>query len=328
MIDLSAGSLVSYQGERYRIVRPHDLELILAESVDTGRLRELPIHALTVGNDELDSSPTLEELSPDEKDVAQHRYELIKPLLSLAPRPREAVEARARETGTSAATLYRYLNLFESGGHISVLGRRGRSDAGKSRQSPELLALMDAVIQDKYLKRQQHSVTHTYQELKLRCHKLGLKPPSFNTLSRRIQKIAPQERMRRRRGASKAEKLRSLRGALPGADAPWDIIQIDHTQLDIILVTEDGREVAQRPYITVAIDSYSRVVLGYHVSRDAPSYFSAGACLTHAMLPKDDYLAGHQKRLSELLQETLKDHTEVQETVPTLRWPVWGKPTK
>ena len=176
MIDLTTGSLVTYQGEQYRVVRLYDLEIILAESVETGRLRELPISGLASVITEAETVPTLDELSSQEKEVAQHRYELIKPLLSLHPRPREAVEARARETSTSPATLYRYLNLFESGGHISVLGRRGRTDAGKSRQSAELLALMDAVIQDKYLKRQQHSVTHTYQELVLRCRKLGLKP--------------------------------------------------------------------------------------------------------------------------------------------------------
>lgn len=331
MIHFKPGSLVRYQGDIYRIVRPRDLETLIAENQDTGRLRDLPVAevALAVEAQEQSEGPlSIEEMTEAEREQAQHRYELIAPLLPLYPRPRSAVEQRARETNTSPATLYRWLKLFEQQQHIIALVRHGRSDVGKTRVAPEVLELMDRVIQEKYLRKQQHSIKYTYDELCLRCKEKGLKPPSRDTLSRRIQRVTPRERMRRRRGAKASEPLRFLIGQFPGAHAPWDVVQVDHTQLDLIIVTDDNREVAQRPYITVMIDVYSRVVLGFHVSRDAPSFFSVGACLTHAMLPKNDYLSGHQKRLTEVFKETLQDHQEVEQAVPQLRWPVWGRPTK
>lgn len=334
MIQVKTGSLIRYQGAVYRIVEARDLETLLVEAHDTGRLSEIPLAQVQSVSEaqESESAETavssLAELSESEKELAQHRYTLIAPLVDMTPRPRSAVIERAKETNSSVSTLYRLLRQFDEERHVASLARQPRSDAGQLRQPPEVLEVMQAVIQETYLKGQRHSIKYTYDELLLRCHKRGLKAPSRDTLSRQIQKVAPRERMRRRRGKNADEPLRFLMGEFPGAFAPWDVIQIDHTQLDLIIVTDDGREVAQRPYITVAIDGFSRAVLGFHVSRDAPSYFAAGACLSHAILPKDTYVAGHQKRLSDVLQDTLKDHAEVEQAMPNLRWPIWGRPTK
>jgi putative transposase len=71
---------------------------------------------------------------------------------------------------------------------------------------------------------------------------------------------------------------------------PLDVIQIDHTKVDVILVDEETREEIGRPYITVAIDVYSRMVYGFYISLEAPSYFSVGQALLNAILPKDDLL--------------------------------------
>lgn len=327
MIGLTPGSLVQYQGEVYRVVRPRDLDTLIVEAQDSGRLRDIPAAEVTPVM-ETGSVSTPPDLSDTQRDAAQHRYDWIAPLLTLRPRPRSAVVQRAQETGTSPATLYRLLRQFEEGQHLAALGRQERRDAGTTRQSSAVLEIMNAVIRETYLHRQQHSIRYTHEELTLRCRERGLTPPSRDTLSRHLQKVAPRERLRRRQGMNAAEALRPLTGTFPGAHAPWDVVQLDHTQLDLLIVSDDDREVAQRPYITVAIDVYSRLVLGFHVSRDAPSYFAAGACLSHAILPKDTYVAGHQKRLAEVLQATSPDRRDAAPALPELRWPVWGRPTK
>jgi len=48
-------------------------------------------------------------------------------------------------------------------------------------------------------------------------------------------------------------------GKFPEVKLPLDIIQIDHTKVDVILVDEETREEIGRPFITVAIDIYSRM---------------------------------------------------------------------
>ncbi|MCD0175524.1 DDE-type integrase/transposase/recombinase [Deinococcus sp. 14RED07] len=322
MLDLTKGSLLLYQGREVRAVRPRDLDRLVVEDVLTGRLSDVPIAELqgvTPLSDDAAEPPTGVDAARLEE--ARHRMELIAPLLPLRPRSRQAVEARARETNSSASTLYRLLAAYEASDHIDALARRPRSDAGRSRQSATVQKVMDAVIEEAYLTRQRTSIKKTHEELCARCQALELTPPSRDTLARRIARLSPLERARRRHGASATKPLKPVRGKFPGAELPLDVVQIDHTELDVFIVDEQDRMEIGRPHITVAIDVMSRVVLGYYVSRDKPSYLSAGSCLTQAILPKDVFLASRHKRLAEILDDAGND-------LPILRWPVWGKPTK
>lgn len=46
-----------------------------------------------------------------------------------------------------------------------------------------------------------------------------------------------------------------------------------------------------RPYITLAIDVYSRCIAGFVLSLEAPSAVSVGLCLTHIAMDKSPWLA-------------------------------------
>ena len=82
-------------------------------------------------------------------------------------------------------------------------------------------------------------------------------------------------------------------------------MQIDHTEGDVILVDDEYRLPIGRPWITLAIDVYSRVIMGYYLSFDAPSILSVAMCVTHAILPKEEWLRRHGI---------------------DAEWPVWGIP--
>ena len=47
-----------------------------------------------------------------------------------------------------------------------------------------------------------------------------------------------------------ARKLQSIEGQFPQTDNPLDIIQIDHTLVDIIIVDTFSRQPIGRPWIT------------------------------------------------------------------------------
>jgi putative transposase len=74
------------------------------------------------------------------------------------------------------------------------------------------------------------------------------------------------------------------------------LVQIDHTQLDVMVVDESQRLVLGRPWL--AIDVASRVVTGFYVSLDARAAISVAMVLTHGVLPKDLWLADRQLDLS------------------------------
>jgi putative transposase len=110
--------------------------------------------------------------------------------------------------------------------------------------------------------------------------------------------------MQRREGRKPAhDRFGEVRGAFPGADYPLAVVQIDHTKLDIELVDDDTRKPIGRPWLTLAIDVYSRMVTGFYLSLDPPSAFSVGMCVAHSANRKEADL----ERLS------VKGE-----------WPIWG----
>ncbi len=51
-------------------------------------------------------------------------------------------------------------------------------------------------------------------------------------------------------------------------------VQIDHTPLDIEIVDDEFREAIGKPHLTLAIDVFSRMIVGYYLSRSAKYDFS------------------------------------------------------
>jgi transposase InsO family protein len=62
-----------------------------------------------------------------------------------------------------------------------------------------------------------------------------------------------------------------FRGNFPAAHRPLAVVQIDHTKLDLIVVDEVDRKPLARPWFTVAIDVFSRVVTGFFFRSKLPA---------------------------------------------------------
>src|SRR5258708_7850233 len=75
---------------------------------------------------------------------------------------------------------------------------------------------------------------------------------------------------------------------------PLERVQIDHTQVDVIVVDEGDRLPIGRPCLMLAIDVASRAVFGFSVSLERPSVVSVALTLVQAVLPKDLWLADRQ----------------------------------
>jgi putative transposase len=175
---------------------------------------------------------------------------------------------------------------------------------GQSRLNADVEAIVQSTVEEVYLSKQKPSVQHTYTEVLRRCRNAGLTPPHPNTVRYRIRQLSDKVRLKQREGSrASAEKYAPLFGMFPGADWPLAVVQIDHTPVDLILVDDIHRRPVGRPWLTVAIDVFSRVVVGFYVSFDSPGAMAVGLCLAHAILPKETWLAKHQI---------------------TTPWPVWG----
>jgi hypothetical protein len=107
-----------------------------------------------------------------------------------------------------------------------------------------------------------------------------LPAPNPNTVRLRIAAIPNRERFARRSHRKTARDQYAPRpGVFDSARQPLDLIQIDHTKLGIIVVDEEQRLPIGRPWITLAIDVYSRTVAGFYISLDPPGAVGTGLCI-------------------------------------------------
>ena len=72
---------------------------------------------------------------------------------------------------------------------------------------------------------------------------------------------------------------------------PLDVVQIDHTIVDLIVVDEVTRTPIGRPVLTLAIDIHTRVVTGFYLGLDHPSILRAGVCVAQSVFEKGTWLA-------------------------------------
>lgn len=308
-LTLLPGSAVIYMGRRCHITHLLDFESVLISSIGNKPERALitelqPVPILS------DFKPPTEVLAVPDEDwqLAQQRFEIISPLLDPRGRKRADVEARASQVGMHVNTLYKWISLYESHDRVSALLPRERSDKGTKKLLAEVELVISNVIETEYLNKQKKSVSNIFREIKKLCNAAGLPAPHANTVRNRIAKISEEFRMARREGRKKAdESFSPIKGSFPGANHPLDVWQIDHTKVDIILVDDIHRRPVGRPWITLAIDVFSRMVAGFYISFDPPGAMATGLCLANSILPKDTWLS---------------------KLGVAGEWPIWGLPAK
>jgi transposase InsO family protein len=167
--------------------------------------------------------------------------------------------------------------------------------------------LIQEVLQESHLNKQKLKISAIRRLIEARCRQVGLAVPAYNTVLTRVLQLSSCDRIKARIGAKEAREAATIhRGPFEEAEYPLAIVQIDHTPLDIILVDEAARLPIGRPWLTLAIDVYSRMVVGYCLTFDPPGAISVGLCLVHAILPKDAWLAKFGLKAE---------------------WPCWGVPT-
>lgn len=115
--------------------------------------------------------------------------------------------------------------------------------------------------------------------------------PSRSTIYRWMENLQQDLVDTARHGAEAARvKYRAALGSVK-VGRVLERIEIDHTPLDLIVIDSLTKLPLGRPWLTMAIDRYSRMVVGFYVSFNAPSSHGVLQCLRRAILPKDDWLA-------------------------------------
>jgi len=296
LLGLAPGTAIGSGGRRYVITHILSLEAILAKDQETGRSIELKLCDITsplqLCVPEKTAAKDLALIEQNDWTAAELWFSRIHPLLS-GRRTVEMVRAVAKEAGVHPATIYRKLERYEQTNRVSELTpTKHTGGKGRSRLAPEADAIVGSLLKEVYLNKQKRSIKKTNDEIRRSFANAELKPPHYNTIRNRILAVSEKERDKERLGLKVAsERHDAFPGHFPVADWPLAVVQIDHTKFDIMLVDEVHRLCIGRPWVTLAIDVFSRMVVGIYVSLEPPNSMSVGLCIAHAILPKEQWLA-------------------------------------
>ena len=117
-----------------------------------------------------------------------------------------------------------------------------------------------------------------------------VKTPAAATVYRWLNKLYYSVVQNARQGkATTARELRAVVGSVQ-VKRILERVEIDHTPIDVLVVCKLTRMVLGRPWLTLAIDRRSRMIVGFYISFHAPSAFSNLYCLRMAIMPKDQLL--------------------------------------
>jgi putative transposase len=291
IVKLNPGDLCYADGTTYEIDGRHSTTHLTARECATGRMVTLAIKDLRV-------PPSLSGTAADayQDPLAwQRAARLAKdltPWLGHQRIPTPTLAAMSSRHGLCQRQLQRLRNRFESDPRTSSLlpGRTGRR-RGARVLDERLETVIAHAIKKHYWRREQPNVAYLVDRIGSLCRQLDLVAPTRATVQARLKDEEGYEQDRVRRGSKAAKQRWEPRTGGLTAQRPFEIVQIDHTRVDVLLVSDDRQRVIGRPWITLAIDVFTRCVVGWYLTMDAPSSISVALCIEHMALPKPENVA-------------------------------------
>jgi putative transposase len=225
-------------------------------------------------------------------EVAEARADVFRRLLAMSDlreRSRIAVLAM-KELAISRATFYRLLARFRAAEVTSAVlpEQSGRKEGSRFLDSPRE-AIIAREISQFYLKPERPRLSQLVERVRARCHEKNLPPPDWRTIRARVRQVDAELVARRRQDQAAIAATRAVPGEFV-TSRPLEVIQIDHTKVDVIVAEATSRMGSARPWLTLAIDVHTRMVVGFYLALHEPSAVSVGMCLLNAVFPKQAFL--------------------------------------
>lgn len=174
-------------------------------------------------------------------------------------------------------------------------GSRKRTYTERDKEKAQRVAeIVDEVIEEKYLSRQRLTVAAVYEALigrvadenQFRDEGDKLPTPSERSIYDIVNQLDEYEVIKARRGKRIADLQCGMYKRGPQPTRPLERVEIDHTRLDLFVIDPVTKMPIGRPTLTIAIDKYTRMVLGFYLSFNGAGFLSVAYCLRHAILPK------------------------------------------
>ncbi|MDR6924253.1 transposase family protein [Pseudomonas sp. BE134] len=295
MKGMHKGQLVLWQGRAYSYEASLSLERVHLLDKETQQYIDAPIGELSLLPKEKEArkpggySRGMEDIPDREWALAERKFQEIQSYFS-SNRENSDFTALCKKLGISTPRCYVLLGQYdESEGPSSLIrSKRGRKP-GSSALSPEVDSIIEVAIKETWIGPGTR-VTAVKSKVDEMCRAANCSPPGYRAVNARVGKKNRSEMMGLQQGKKKANDVYQARPNHNEAKTILEKWQMDHCVIDCIIVDEKDRKPLCRPWATLIIDVYSRVVIGFYLSIHAPSSYSVAMAVTHATLPKNRWL--------------------------------------
>lgn len=194
--------------------------------------------------------------------------------------------ARGEPILVSTRSVQRWLAAYRAAeaqmgcGYLGLLPRTAERGDRTSRLPEASLHLLETVLKTHYATPHARGGAAVYRLYGERCTQAGIPPVSERTFYRVLARFTSPEVTSARRGrrAAYAEQpfFWWLDQTTPRhGERPFALAHLDHTEVDLELVSSVTGKPLGRPWATFLVDAYSRRLLAVYVTYDPPSYRSA-----------------------------------------------------
>lgn len=193
---------------------------------------------------------------------------------------------RGERVSVSPRSIQRWSAAFERAeaahgcGYLGLLDRIADRGVRGPRVSEASLQLLQTVLKQHYATPQAKRASAVYALYREACAREGIAPVSERTFYRVVRDFSSAAVVAARWGRRAAYANRPFfwyleRTTPRHGERPLALAHLDHTELDVLLVSSLTGKPFARPWATLLTDAYSRRILALYVTYDPPSYRSA-----------------------------------------------------
>ena len=135
--------------------------------------------------------------------------------------------------------------------------------------------MLEKYITEHYETLKQQPMSAVYLLLEREAKERHIPVPSYTTFRTRIKQRGRYEQALKRQGKRAAAQAEAWYWELDQTtprhgDRPWEIVHMDHTELDIVLVSSRTGRPLGKPWATFMTDAFSRRLLVVYLTFDLP----------------------------------------------------------
>ncbi len=292
LVDVAAGTRVLWEGHWWTLGQPSATHVPLLADQGTPVVLPMPLFEAAVRDGRLvgaahEPAPPLTAegnarfagASVTQLAEANRRYALIRPHLEDGVSLDACGDGVSRRTRFDWARKWRAAEVCYGHGYLGLLPAT-QHERSRRLLTEDHLAVLHQVLETHYATYRHKCLRRAFGPFLAACAERGLSVVSERTFYMAAHRALTTYQTQRARGGKRAAYPYQPPQAAPGSgyarhgDRPWDLAHLDHTELDVELVSSRTGRLLGRPWLTLLLDACSRRICALYLSFAPPSYVS------------------------------------------------------